>query len=74
MSKTPEASWHVKKAAKSLVPGDWFVWSADLGGEGEHLKVEGKATYLGTVEIWAEDLDHSIDLPENTMVTMVVDE
>lgn len=68
-----EQNWVVKKVAGSLAPGDWFVFSEDLGGEGEHVKLEGKATYLGTVELWCEDLDYSIDVQENTMITMVVD-
>jgi hypothetical protein len=62
--------WTVRKVASELRPGDRFVFSDDLGGEGEVVTVEAAANLLGTVEVQTEELDFDLDLGERQMVTM----
>lgn len=64
------SEWTVKKAARALRPGDRFIFADDLGGEGEVVTVESAANLFGTVEVQTEELDFTIDLNFNQVVTM----
>lgn len=63
--------WVVKKAARSLVPGDRFVFGSDFGGEGEVLTVTSVGKYFGSVEIGVEEADFDVMVTDKTMLTMV---
>lgn len=62
--------WTVLKAAYALRPGDRFIFSDNLGGEGEVLTVESIANSFGTIEVATEELDFTLDVGDKTMVTM----
>jgi len=68
------AQWHVVKRADQLRPGDRFVFTEELGGEGEVVTVASLATYFGTAEVGTEEVDFTISMVTNQMVPLVPDE
>lgn len=62
--------WTVRKAARLLVPGERFIFAADIGGEGEVLTVVAATDRFGTTEIQTEELDFTIDVVSKEWVTM----
>jgi hypothetical protein len=69
------SEWLVRKVADALVPGDRFIFSDDLGGEGEVVTVESRsANMFGTIEVDTEELDFSLNLGDRQMVTMATEE
>lgn len=65
------SDWTVRKVADELRPGDRFIFSDDLGGEGEIVTVEERsANMFGTIEVATEELDFTIDLLDRQMVTL----
>lgn len=69
------SEWLVRKTAHALRPGDRFIFADDLGGEGEALTVVAVgADMFGTTEVDVEELDFTLDLGTNQMVTMAIEE
>jgi hypothetical protein len=66
--------WQFRKTADALRPGDRFIFSDDLGGEGEVLTVESTANSFGTIEVATEEVDFTIDLNHNTWVNIDLEE
>lgn len=67
--------WVVRKAAGLLKPGEQFIFSDDLGGEGQTLTVESvSADMFGTTEIAVEELDFTLDLSTKQWVTVTTSE
>ncbi|UOK18407.1 hypothetical protein SEA_BRUHMOMENT_91 [Arthrobacter phage BruhMoment] len=64
----------MKKAAKSLVPGDRFIFGPEFGGEGEALTVTSAANHFGSIEIEVEEADFDIMVTAEAMLLMVVDD
>jgi hypothetical protein len=53
----------VSKPASQLRPGDRFIFTEEMGGEGEVLTVKGVgADTFGTMEIETEELDFNLDV------------
>lgn len=67
------SGWSVRKRADILQPGDRFIFSEEIGGEGETLTVERAAEAYGIVEVRTEELDFTLTLAPFTLVTMAVD-
>jgi hypothetical protein len=65
--------WAVRKAAGLLAPGERFVFSADLGGEGEVLTVVATMDTMGTTTIETEELDFDIEVLSKQWLTMAPD-
>lgn len=67
--------WIVRKAAGLLKPGERFVFSEDLGGEGQVLTVTAvSADMFGDTEIATEELDFDLDVRTKQWVTMAREE
>lgn len=64
------SEWTVRKRAGALLTGDRFIFSEDLGGEGQALTVNHILTAFGTVEIHTDELDFSVDTTQHTMVML----
>lgn len=64
--------WDGRKPAGQMQPGDRFIFSDSMGGEGEVLTVVSIDEFAGIVDIATEELDFSIqamahqrlDIPE----------
>lgn len=52
--------FEVSKPAKEMRPGDRFIFSEEMGGEGEVVTVERIIEYAGLVDIVTEELDFRI--------------
>jgi len=66
--------WTVRKVAGELRPDERFIFADDLGGEGEALTVVAVgADMFGTTEVEVEELDFTLDIGTNQMVTMATD-
>jgi hypothetical protein len=63
--------WVVKKAAKSLVPGDKFIFDPEFGGEGEVVTVTGAGKWFGSVGVNTVEVDFELAFTAETMLTMV---
>jgi hypothetical protein len=70
-TSTTESEWTVRKLASVLEPGDQFIFSDELGGEGDAVTVESATNVFGTVEVETEELDFTLELTERTFVTIV---
>lgn len=69
------SDWLVRKVADQLRPGDRFIFSDDLGGQGEVVTVESRsANMFGTIEVQTEEFDFTMDLGDRQMVTMAPEE
>jgi len=69
------SEWTVRKRAELLRPGDRFIFSDDLGGEGEVVTVESRsANMFGTIEVQTEELDFTLDLGNTQFVTVATEE
>ncbi|HCB59150.1 MAG TPA: hypothetical protein DEP82_14845 [Arthrobacter bacterium] len=64
------SNWTVRKRAGALLPGDRFIFDAELGGEGETLTVEYILSSYGAVEIYTGELDFAINTTSTWMLTM----
>lgn len=64
----------VRKAAGLLAPGERFVFTEDLGGEGEVLTVVSIAETFGTTSIETEEVDFDIDVQSKQWLTMATEE
>src|SRR4029453_13729730 len=63
-------NWIIRKAASGLRPGGRFVFSDDIGGDGDVVTVESAASMFGTVEVRTEELDFTLNLVAGTLVTL----
>lgn len=68
------SEWHVKKAARSLVPGDKFIFDPEYGGEGEIVTVTGTGKWFGSIGVNTVELDFELTFTDKAMLTMVVDD
>lgn len=67
--------WTVRKAARLLKPGEKFIFSDDLGGEGQTLTVMGiSADMFGTTEVEVEELECTLELGTTQWVTVATSE
>lgn len=52
----------ILRFANELKRGDAFIFSEELGGEGEVLTVDSAVTYYGTTEVMTEEMPFTISL------------
>lgn len=64
----------VSKPAGQLRPGDRFIFSEEMGGEGEAVTVESLSDSFGTVSIETEELDFTIEAQSHQWLTIAPDE
>lgn len=69
MGRIPN-SWAIRKPARALLPGDRFVFGADIGGDLETLTVVAVETGYGITEIETEELDFTIEVLSNHVMVM----
>lgn len=69
MGRIPN-SWAIRKPARSLLPGDRFVFTDELGGEGETLTVVRVESGYGITEIETEELDFTIEVLSNHVMVI----
>jgi hypothetical protein len=68
------SDWLVRKVAQELRPGERFVFTEAIGGEGQTLTVTAvSADMFGTTEVEVKELDCTIDLGTRQWVTMAPD-
>ena len=66
--------WVVRKTAQALRPGDRFIFTEEMGGEGEALTVVAvSADMFGIMEIEVEEFDWTIDVVPYQMLTIDVE-
>jgi hypothetical protein len=63
--------WTVRKAARSLVAGEQFVFDEKYGGENQILTVESVREAFGTVTVSVEEFDWELAFDHDQSVTLV---
>lgn len=64
----------VSKPASQMRQGDRFIFSDDLGGEGEVVTVVSLVDTLGTVAIETEELDFDIEVTAHQWMQIAPEE
>lgn len=65
-----DQEWVVRKTARALESGDRFIFSEKLGGEGQTVTVDTTVDNFGTVLIYTEELDYTLDVTDTTWVEL----
>lgn len=66
-----ESDWTVVLRADLVRPGQQFLFSEELGGEGEWVTVVANSGNLfGTVALETEEFDFDIEVQNTTMLTV----
>jgi DNA-binding MurR/RpiR family transcriptional regulator len=66
--------WVVRKTAQALRPGDRFIFTEEMGGEGEVVTVVSLADTYGIAVIETEELDFAIEAMSHQWLTIAPEE
>lgn len=69
--KHRESDWTVKMRADTVRPGLQFLFTEEMGGEGEWVTVVANSGNLfGTVALETEEFDFDIEVQNTTMLSV----